>query len=101
MALESLRLAARSLRKQPAFTTVVIVSLALGIALNTTMYGMLEALIRPNVEMRDPGNLYFIRFYGDYKWRVDNRARDVALATGMHAYESIARSELSIGLRLF
>src|SRR5205823_4749591 len=93
--LDAVRLAARSLRKQPMFAATVIVSLALGIALNTTMYGMLDALIKPRIDVRDPAQLYWIRFYGDYKSYVDNRARDVSLASGMHGYESITRAELS------
>ncbi len=101
MSLDSFRLAARTLRKQPTFTSVVIVSLALGIALNTTMYGMLDALIRPNVDVRDAGKLYWIQFFGDYHWRVDNRARDAALSTGMRTYEAIARADLAIGSKLF
>src|SRR3954466_2016279 len=101
MRFDSARIAARSLKKQPAFALVVIVSLALGIALNTTMYGMLDALIRPNIAMRDPGQLYWIRFYGDYHWRVDNRGRDAALTSGLHTYDAITRAELSIGTKLF
>ena len=96
MLLDSLRSAARSLRRQPAFVTVVVLSLALGIALNTTMYGMLDALLRPRIDVRDPGQLYWIRFYGDYKWRVDNPTRDAVLSSGTHTYESVTRSELAV-----
>jgi putative ABC transport system permease protein len=89
---DPIRLAVRNLRKQPAFTVVVILSLAIGIALNTTMYGVLDALIKPRIDLREPGRLYRIRYYGDYRNTVDNLARDSALATGMHTYESITRS---------
>jgi len=93
---DSLRTAARSLRRQPAFVTVVVLSLALGIALNTTMYGMLDALLRPRIDVHDPGQLYWIRFYGDYKWRVDAPTRDAVLSSGTHTYESVTRVELAI-----
>jgi putative ABC transport system permease protein len=96
MFLQSLRTAARGLRRQPAFVTVVVLSLGLGIALNTTMYGMLDALIRPRIDVRDPGQLYWIRFYGDYKWRVDSPTRDAALTTGMHTYEAVTRAEFAM-----
>ena len=96
MVLDSLRTAARGLRRQPAFVTVVVLSLALGIALNTTMYGMLDALLRPRIDVRDPGHLYWIRFYGDYKWRVDAPTRDGVLSSGTHTYESVTRVELAV-----
>jgi putative ABC transport system permease protein len=96
MLLDSLRTAARGLRRQPAFVTVVVLSLALGIALNTTMYGMLDALLRPRIDVRDPGQLYWIRFYGDYKWHVDAPTRDAVLSSGTHTYESVTRVELAI-----
>ncbi|MEO6878175.1 MAG: ABC transporter permease, partial [Gemmatimonadaceae bacterium] len=95
--LEGLRRSARSLRKQPVFTTVVILSLALAIALNTTMYGVLDAMIHPRLDIRAPDQLYWIRFYGDFKYTVDNRARDAALASGMHGYSAITSTGNGIG----
>jgi predicted permease len=95
MSTDAIRLAARSLRKQPAFAAVVILSLAIGIALNTTMYGVLDALIKPRIDLNDAGRLYRIRYYGDYHNFVDNSARDSAVATGMHTYESITRSGMT------
>ena len=71
------------------FATVVILSLALAIALNTTMYGVLDAMMHPRLDLRDPGQLYSITFFGDKKFRVDNNARDAAVASGMHSYQAI------------
>ncbi|HEY4218743.1 MAG TPA: ABC transporter permease [Gemmatimonadaceae bacterium] len=90
-ALDAVRLSARTLRKQPVFTTVVILSLALAIALNTTMYSVLDAMTHPRLDLRKPEQLYRIAFFGDYKGRVDDRQRDAALASGMHSYSAIAR----------
>ena len=90
--LDGLRVTARTLSKQPVFTTVVILSLALAIALNTTMYSVLDAMTHPRLDMRNPDRLYWIRFFGDYKLRVDHKSRDAALASGMHSYEAITRS---------
>jgi putative ABC transport system permease protein len=100
MALDGLRIAARTLRRQPVFTSVVVLSLALGIALNTTMYGVLDALMKPRIDMRAPERLYWIRLYGDYKHRADDRARDAAIASGMHTYESITRLRFEFGGRV-
>lgn len=97
--MDGLRVTARTLRKQPVFTTVVILSLALAIALNTTMYGVLDALTHPRLDMRSPERLYWIRYFGDYKHTVDNAGRDSALATGMRTYESVTRTGLVIAAR--
>ncbi|HEX3868758.1 MAG TPA: ABC transporter permease, partial [Gemmatimonadaceae bacterium] len=99
--LDSLRVATRSLRKQPVFATSVIVSLALGIALNTTMYGMLDALIKPRIEMRDPAKLWLIAFFGDTRHRVDARDIDAALRSAMHTYGAITYAGFSFGRQLF
>jgi putative ABC transport system permease protein len=88
---DSLRRAVRTLRKQRVFATVVIVSLALAIGLNTTMYSVLDALIHPHVDMRAPENLYTVQYFGDYHFRVDDAQRDVALRSGLHSYEAITR----------
>ena len=97
MSLSGLRVAVRSLRKQPVFTAVVVLSLAIGISLNTTMYGILDALVRPRIDVRNPENLYRIQFYGDYHGRVDNRTRDSAMTAGMHSYSSITRLSMRFG----
>jgi putative ABC transport system permease protein len=97
MFLDGLRVTTRTLRKQPVFATVVILSLALAIALNTTMYGVLDAMTHPRLDMRSPDRLYWVRFFGDYKFHVDHKSRDAALASGMHSYEAITRST-SVGM---
>ena len=97
---DTLGVVVRSLRKQRSYVAVVVLSLALGIALNTIMYGMLDALLHPRVDLAHPENLYWIRFYGDYKYRVDNRQRDEAITSGMHSYEAITRYEPTFGSRL-
>ncbi|HEY4306119.1 MAG TPA: FtsX-like permease family protein [Gemmatimonadaceae bacterium] len=89
MSLDAIRVAARTLRKQPAFAIVVILSLGMAIALNTTMYGVLDALLHPRVDLRDPGAVYRIKFFGDYKQRVTNATRD-SLVTTAPSIESTA-----------
>lgn len=46
-----------------------ILSFALAIALNTTIYSLLEALIDPQIDVRKPEQLYSLRFFGDYHHR--------------------------------
>jgi predicted permease len=88
---------ARTLRKQSVFTSVVVLSLALAIAVNTTMYSMLDALMHPRLDMKDPASLYWIRFYGDFKNVVGNRERDQAIASGLHGVEAVTRAQPMFG----
>src|SRR5690348_1283862 len=94
--LRSIRIATRTLRKQPVFTAAVILSLGLAIALNTTLYAVFDALVRPRLAMAHPERLFAVRYYGDYGYAVDNVQRDAALATGMRTYEAITRVEPSV-----
>jgi hypothetical protein len=87
---DGVRVASRTLRKQPGFASVVILSLALAIALNTTMYSVLDALIHPRVDIRDPDQLYMIRLYGDYHGRVSLAERDSAVRSGVRNIEAAA-----------
>jgi len=63
-----LRYALRGLRRAPGFTAAVVLSLALGIGANTTMFGVLDTLLlKPPAHVRDPGRvqrLYLQRNYG-------------------------------------
>ena len=55
-----LRLAARSFSRHPGFSLVAVLSLALAIALNTTMYSVIDALVNPKLDIQDPDRLYWL-----------------------------------------
>src|SRR5882672_932504 len=55
---QDLRYALRLLRKSPAFTTVAVFSLALGIGANTAVFSMLDTLLLTKLPVRDPDGLY-------------------------------------------
>ena len=88
--LDSVRIAVRTLAKQPGFTAVVVLSLALAIAINTTMYSVLDALINPRIDMRQPQDVFIVRLYGDYKGVVSRAQRDSMLRTGLRNVEAVS-----------
>src|SRR4051812_13608732 len=91
LSLDGIKLAARTLRKQPGFTSVVVLSLALAIALNTTMYSVLDAMVHPRIDVRRPGDLHIIQLYGDVKHQalLTHAQRDSMIASGLHNVESV------------
>src|SRR5262245_57839217 len=52
-----LRFALRQLRKNPGFTAVVILSLALGIGANTTIFSLIDAVLLKMLPVKEPKQL--------------------------------------------
>src|SRR5271155_3578786 len=54
---QTLRYTLRVLAKSPVFTTVAILSLALGIGANTAIFTLINALLLRDLPVREPRNL--------------------------------------------
>ena len=53
----------RTLGRHRGFTIVAVASLAIAIALNTTMYSVLDAMLAPRVNAREPLRVYSVWFW--------------------------------------
>ena len=59
-----LRLTLRTLRRNPGFAAIAVLSLALGIGANTAIFGLMDAVMLRVLPVRDPGRLVFVRTAG-------------------------------------
>jgi len=58
--LNDLKFAFRQLLKNPGFTAVAVITLALGIGANTAIFNLLDAIVLRSLPVREPGRLFFV-----------------------------------------
>ncbi len=65
--LDEIRFALRQLRKSPAFSCLAILTLAIGIGMNTAMFSLIHDLFLRGLPFSDPNRV--VRIYGEAKER--------------------------------
>ena len=68
--------ALRRLRRHPAFASLVVLTLALAIGLNATLFALLDALIHPDMAMEHADRLYWGTLYADPSNKVSSDMKD-------------------------
>jgi predicted permease len=95
--MSDLRAAVRALQKSPAFTLVAVVTIAIGIGANTTLFSVYDRLVLNPVTIPDPSSLVAI-------WTNNTALNFNAPALSWSRYEDIrdhARSFSSLGISAF
>ena len=98
--LQDVRFALRGFRRSPAFVLTVVLTIALGLGLNTSAFTVFNAYVLRPLAVRDPGSLYEVsiqdrRGWGaSLSWRQYQELRALPIAAGSFAYATVfARSE--------
>ena len=85
--LTDLRFALRSLRKNPAFTAIAVLTLALAMAVNTAIFSLASGIFMADLPMDDPDRIGFV-------WGRDDASGRTLLSVSRATYLDVA-TELS------
>jgi len=84
--LRDLRYGLRGLIHNPGFTAVAVLTLALGIGANTTIFSLLDQALLRVLPVRDPGRLVVVSFAGSYSGHMNSDGGDTDGRTHEFSY---------------
>jgi len=97
---QDVRFALRGFRRSPAFVATVVLTIALGLGLNTSVFTIFDAYVLRPLAIRDPGSLYEVLFQDrrgwgkSLSWRQYQDLRGLPISSESFAYtNAFARSE--------
>jgi len=97
---QNLRFAFRAFRRSPAFVATVVLTIALGLGLNTSAFTVFDAYVLRPLAIRDAGSLYEVKFHNarnrvqQLSWRQYQQFRALPIASETFAYGFVfARSD--------
>ena len=97
---QNVRFALRSFRHSPAFVATVVLTIALGLGLNTSAFTVFDAYVLRPLAIRDAGSLYEVKFHNgrnrvqQLSWRQYQQFRALPVASEAFAFGFVfARSD--------
>jgi putative ABC transport system permease protein len=84
-----LKSAARTLGRHRGFTITAILSLAIAIGLNTTMYSVLDTLISPHSDLPHPEQLRRFFYFGDVRRKLDVRTKNAIFRSALEPFGEV------------
>ena len=97
--MQDLRLAVRALRATPIVTAVAVLSLALGIGVNTTIFSLLNSMLLRRLPVHDATRLVLVtsgdEHFSVYPFPVWEQIR-LAAVQGLSRWEKLGRGGSSI-----
>ena len=67
--MQDLRYALRMMWANKTFSTLAILSLALGIGANTAIYSFMDAILLRSLPVSDPASLVVLNWHGPSRWQ--------------------------------
>jgi len=78
---QDIRFALRGFRRAPTFVLTVVLTIALALGLNTSVFTIFNAYVLRPLAVRDGGSLYAVVFPRPLTWREYQHLRDLPIAS--------------------